>query len=276
MLSDDSRPPRVSISDGKNQVVSEVADVAGARGIRFMRGGGSVFAHHGLISPKVAHFAALIVDPSRLVELCRTLRDSGWHALPPTRAQVLPPTITALERDGFDGILNLYGIIPGFFVGAQEAFEILWQLRDETTPSGSRVPILGKLPTVMFAAHNRLGGQWLSRQREMHFNYFLAQFRGALSTAERAELQSLARSLGAEDEVRRMLIGLDLQLDGPAAIPSDGYVAARLGLDHVTRADVWAISVLERPRGRRAAFPGVVAASGALLRILGARRRLGV
>jgi len=240
-----------------------------------MRGGGSVFAHHGLISPGVARFAALIVDPSRLAELSAALQDSGWRLLRPTRLQVLPPTITALERDGFDGTLNLYGVIPGFFVGAQEAFETLWLLRDETTPSGARVPILGKLPTVMFAAHNRLGGQQFTRQTEMHFNYFLAQFRGALSSGERRQLQLLARSLGAEDEVRRMLDGLDLDLDA-AATPSDGYVAARLGLDHVTRADAWAITMVERPRGRRMRFPGVVAASGALLRILGARRRLGV
>jgi len=275
MLSDDSRPPRVSIRDGKNQVVSEVAAVAAGRGIRFMRGGGSVFAHHGLISPGVARFAALIVDPFRLAELRAALQDSGWRPLRPPRLQVLPPTITTLERDGFDGTLNLYGVIPGFFVGAQEAFEILWKLRDETTPNGPRVPILGKLPTVMFAAHNRLGGQRFTRQSEMHFNYFLAQFRGALSVGERLKLQSLARSLGAEDEVRRMLDGLDLELHD-AATPSEGYVSARVGLDHVTRADAWAITVVERPRGRRAAFPGVVAASGALLRLLGARRRLGV
>lgn len=275
MLSDDARRPQFSIRDGKDQVVAEVSALAAPHGIRFMRGGGSVFAHHGLISPTVARFAALIVDPARLVELCERLEESGWHHLPPTRLQVLPPTIVSLERDGFNGTLNLYGIVPGFFVGAQEAFEILWAQRDETTPSGARVPILGKLPTVMMAAHNRLGGQRFTRQTEMHFNYFLAQFRGALSSAEQGRLQRLARDLGAEDEVRRMLVGLGLELEA-AAMPSHAYVAARLGLGTVTAADVWAITVLERPRGRRAEFPGVAAASAALLRVVGARRRLRV
>lgn len=268
-------PSRASIRDGKDRVVAEVVALADERGIRLMRGGGTVFALHGLISPTIARFAAMIVDPRRIDELTAALVGAGWAWRPESRPRVLPPTIRSLTREGYDGVLNLYGLIPGFFAGPCASFEQLWALREQMVLAGQSVPVLGKLPTVMFAAHDRLGGQHWTRSTEVHFNYFLAQFRGALSSDERVELQALARNLGAEDEVRRMILGLGLEL-APPAHPDESYVRSRLGLQRPGRGDAWLVARLERPRGRRVSFPGVAAASTALAHLLGARRRLGL
>jgi hypothetical protein len=255
-------------------VIDGVA-VATARGIRVMRGGGPVFAHHALISPNIAWFAALIVDPARIDELADALVEAGWTWRRESGRQLLPPTIRSFVREGFDGDLNLYGPIPGFFCDPNVAFDRLWQVRESMLVGGASVPILGKLPTVMFAAHNRLGGQRWRRARKLHFSYFLDQFQKVLAPDERISLQAFARDLGAEDEVRDMLIGLDLSL-GPAAHPDENYLRNRLGLERVTAGDAWLVTRLERPRGRRDPFPGVAAASAALIRLVGARRRLGL
>jgi hypothetical protein len=271
---DPSRPP-AALSDGKDRVVATVAALAAGSGIRILRGGGTVFTRHGLISPTIARFVALIVDPDRVDELVNLLTVDGWSVQPFPRGQVLPPTVVRLERDGFEGSLDLYGLIPGFFAEPTVVFDTLWELRNETTAGGVVVPILGKLPTVMFAAHHRLTGHRWTGHAQVHFGYFLSQFQGLLSQAERDTLSVLSRDFGACDELRRMLVGLGLT-PGPAAVPSVGYVKRRLGLTTVTDADTWVVTLAELPRGRRTAFPGVGPASAALVRLLGARRRLGV
>jgi hypothetical protein len=273
--SDDALAKRASIRDGKDRVVADVVGLASGLDMRVMRGGGSVFASHGLISPEISPFVALIVDPARIDELTRALTDNGWTWRRESLWRVLPPTIRSFERADFADTLNLYSVIPGFFSDPQENFERIWSARDEMVSAGRTIPVLGKLPTIMFAAHHRLDGQRWTRATELHFTYFLAQFQNVLFAGERVALQRFARDLGAEDEVRGMLLGLGLELTAPAR-PHDAYLRDRLGLESVRPGDAWLVTRLERPRGRRVPFPGVAAASAALYRLFGARRRLGL
>jgi hypothetical protein len=268
------RPPS-GLSDGRDRTIVAVAALAERSGIRIMRGGGTVFTRHGLISPTISRFVALVVDPDRVGELIGLLEYDGWTVVPASSNQILPPTVVKLRRDGFEGTLNLYGLIAGFFAEPTAVFDGLWALRNEVTGGEVAVPILGKLPTVMFAAHHRLDGHRWTGAAQMHFGYFLSQFQGLLSQSERDTLAKLANEYGARDELRRMLLGLGLEV-GPTVVPSVGYVRRRLGLERVTDADTWVVTAVEMPRGRRAAFPGAAAASAALFRLLGARKRLGV
>lgn len=261
------------IRDGKDSVTVAVAARAEAMGIRLLRGGGTVFARHGLISPRVAPFTAFIVDPARVGELGAALESDGWEPIPTALlGQLLPPAIRSYERAESEGRLNLHGIIPGFFADPATVFDVMWAHREEVHLRGVPVLILDKPSTVLLAAHNRLGGQNAARAHDAHFDYFLTQFRDVLDEADRAALLVRASEFGGDCEIRPLLVGLGLEPHPPVE-PSAGYVRMRLAVDSVTAGDTWLITRLERSAGRGAPFPGLFAAARSVLRLVGARSR---
>lgn len=266
--------PLGGVSDGKDAVVAAVANLADQHDIRILRGGGAVFALHALISPRIADFSAFVVDPSELGRLVRMLTGTGWRVCPSSSSWGLPPAIMRLEHEAFTGRLHLYGVIPGFFADPAEVFDFMWANQTNMTVAGIRVPVLGRLCTVLLAAHDRLEG---ARYREdvegEHSGYFIAQFQAALDAGERAKVLWQSSLFGGEDELRPLLEGLGL-VPGVAVRPSEAYVRARLDLDVVTPADVWLIEHLERPRASRVHGANPFDQLGALVRLAGARRRV--
>jgi hypothetical protein len=273
LFDEDSTAGPAGVRDGKDSVTVAVAALATTLGVRVLRGGGTVFARHGLISPRVAPFTAFIVDPDGLPALAAALVAEGWRPRTAARpGQMLPPAISSFERGGSEGILNLHGVIPGFFADPAEVFEVMWQHREEVHLQGHPVVILDKPSTVLLAAHDRLGGQRWTRATPGHFDYFLSQFRGALSAADRDALLARARTLGAVCEIRPLIVGLGLD-PGPSILPSLEYVGRRLALASPTVGDRWLITKLERPDGQAAPFPGMGEAVRSILRLRGARKR---
>lgn len=272
MFSERSDPAAAARRDGKERVVARVASGAAGHGIRIMRGGGSVFARHGLISPDVAPFVAFIVDPDELARLVSVLRGDGWKLRPSRSRQLLPPGIVRLRRADFDGTLNLYGVIPGFFADPREAFELLWASRAQMTVGTVDVAVLGRLGTVILAAHDRLeGGRYRRERAGEHSGYFTAQFDALLGPEERLRLRQLIDRLGAEDECRPLLAGLGVAAPDPQPVSTE-YVAARLALEVVEPGDAWIVERFERPHGRAARVSFGQAIAG-VRRLFGARRR---
>jgi hypothetical protein len=274
MSSADAESGRSGPSDGKDAVIASVAALAAARGIRVLRGGGTVFAKHGLISPRVAPFTAFIVDPKAVNSLTRALTGNGWRVLRDSLdPRLLPSAIVRLARADFDGILQLHGVLPGFFADPAAVFDFMWHGRARMTIAGVEVPVLDRLCTVMLAAHDRLEGRGYRRGVEgENFSYFVSQFRAALSADERDTLAWMIGLFGADDELRPLLDGLALPI-GARASPSTEYVRARLELEFVTAGDIWIVEHLERPRRRRDHHVPVTQIAPAVVRLLGARRR---
>lgn len=272
-FSGDAESRARALRDGKDRVIASVATLAAGHGIRVLRGGGTVFPRHGLISPRVSPFTAFIVDPARVDELVAVLRGDGWAVMPSGRhMRLLPDAIVRLARDDFDGLIHLHGAIPGFFADPDEVFEFMWQNRGHMVVAGTEVPVLGRLCTVILAAHDRLEGQRYRRSIEgENFAYFVTQFRAALSQDERVTLAWEVGLFGADDELRPLLEGLALPVGEPVS-PAEGYVRARLRRATVTPGDTWVVEHLERPRSHRAHGASPLLIAAALGRLIGSRR----
>lgn len=275
MFSGDADAASGALRDGKDRVIASVVALASANDIRLLRGGGTVFPLHGLISPRVTPFTAFIVDPDRLTALTHALVEEGWRRVPLAHSpRLLPTAIVRLARDDFDGLIHLHGVIPGFFADPVAVFDLMWRNRLEMVLAGIPVPVLDRLCTVMLATHDRLAGREYRRAMEgENFSYLVTQFRAVLSANERLTLARKVGTFGADDELRSLLEGLAMPV-GPATRPSEAYVRLRLGLDVATAGDIWVIEHLERPRSRREHGIAALSIAGGLLRLLGARRRV--
>jgi hypothetical protein len=264
-----------SLRDGKDELIAEVALLASEHGIRVLRGGGTVFAHHGLISPRVSPSTAFIVDPAALGALVGLLEHSGWRVSAVEHPiQLLPPAIVRLRRKGLDGFVHLHGVIPGFFADPEVVFDVMWGSRGSMIVNGVRVSVLDRLCTVILAAHDRLDGRRYRRTFQGdNFAYFVSQFRSALTAEERQLLTEKVGEFGADDELHALLDGLALPV-GATVLPSESYVRFRMGLQSVTPGDIWIIEHLERPRVHRKHDTSVLSIAAAVGRLPGARRRI--
>ena len=241
----------VALRASKDRLVGFVARLCGEHNLRALAGGGTVFPLHGLITPRVPRTVSFIVAPADLAPLVRLLREQHWR-IDNTRNMFssLPGAITRLTHSGWPSAIHLHGVIPGFFEDPELAFDVLWIHRGEAEIHASSVPILDKISTVMFAAHDRLAGDSSKRLADSNLDYFLDQFQSALSPTECRELQRRVRDVGGSEELRPLLEGLGLD-PGETALPSEAYARWRLGLDRVTTGDVCLLGVMEPPPEQR-------------------------
>ena len=271
----------------KDRLSAMVAGVAEGRGLRVLIGGGNVFAIHGLISPRVAPAAGVVVAPSDLVAMVRVLRDLDWVIERPRRAlSPLPNAITHLAHADWPCNLNLHSVIPGLFSDPELVFDALWDARGTAELHDTTVPILDKIATVMFAAHDRLNGDRPTPKTETSLDYFIDQFRTVLTTRECRQLSDLVQLAGGGQELRPLFEGLGIS-PGPVALPSDEYVRARLALETATFEDWYVLAYLELPVDQRAkllrhylpsspraVLRGIPAGFASFARVRSAQRRL--
>ncbi|TBN58412.1 hypothetical protein EYE40_13980 [Glaciihabitans arcticus] len=277
----------VALRASKDRLLALVALETAQAGIRAVAGGGSVFPVHGLISPRVSRAVSVIVAPSDLSAFVRVLRARGWVLEQPRRGLALLPRATlGLTHVGWPCSLRVHSVIPGFFTDPRHAFDELWERRTFMTLHGIEVPVLDKITTVMFAAHDRLTGDRIRPSADSNLEYFLGQFREALDPAECRSLLELVQRVGGGEELRPLLEGLGLD-PGETVLPDDEYTRWRLGLHRVTQADCCLLAFIELPPAKRpelvrAKMPrtlgGMIGAYGAgvasLVRLRGAGRRL--
>jgi len=240
-----------ALRSSKDRIIGMVARECEARELRALAGGGTVFAMHGLISPLVSRSVSFIVAPADLAGLVHALREKGWVRERTTRwLSPLPGAITRLTHEGWPASLDLHAVIPGFFEDPEISFEHAWSHQTSAEINGVRVPILDKLGTVIFAAHDRLAGDKSRRSPDTNLEFFLDQFRVALSAKECRALLRRVRDLGASEELRPLLEGLGLD-PGEPVLPSLEYTAWRTGLPSATIADACLMGVIELPNEQR-------------------------
>jgi hypothetical protein len=256
----------------KDRLLSLVSTLAEARDLRALAGGGVVFPLHGLISPRVSRTVAFVVAPVDLAPLVAELGTHGWAIEPSHRfLSPLPTAILRLTHEEWPCALNLHSVIPGFFADPEDVFEQLWTHRTTVELLGTRVPVFDKISTVIFAAHDRLMGDRSRPSPDSNLEFFIDQFRRALSPRECRELQQRVAAVGGAGELSPLLEGLGLD-PGDLVLPSDEYTRWRLGLDRVTMADCCLLGVFELPAKQRWSvirhkvrwtLPGVLRASRA-------------
>ena len=241
----------VALRASKDRLLALVALETEKAGLRVIAGGGSVFPVHGLISPRVSRAVSFIVAPSDLPAFVRLLRARGWVIERPRRSLApLPRATLMLTHPGWPCSMRLHSVIPGFFSDPRFTFDQLWTRRTSMTLHGIEVPILDKITTVAFAAHDRLTGDRVRPSADSNLEYFLGQFRQALNPAECRELLELVQRVGGGEELRPLLEGLGLD-PGPTVLPDDEYTRWRLGLHRVTPADACLIAFAELPPEKR-------------------------
>lgn len=254
------------LGDGKAGIVARVIASAERADARVLRGGGTVFAFHRLISPRVSPHTAFIVDPARLPSLVASLRDDGWMPVHQRRSGRLPPAVTVMQLPGGRQI-HLHGVIPGFFVDPAVAFASLWNRRARMTTGEVDADVLDRLGTIVFAMHHRLDGS--ATRRATHSDFFLRQFEHALTDDDRRALAQFVDGLGAGFELQSLAEGLELAVD--VVEPSEEYTRARSVLTEVTAADRWLLDRLEG--AGRMPPPSLMERLAASARLLGAPRR---
>jgi hypothetical protein len=268
------RAEGAAVRDQKDAVAASIASLADLHGIAVLRGGGSVFARHGLVSPRVSPAVAIIVEPTQCARFGGLLRGNGWELTRPTAQRgPLPSPVLSFSAERFGGTVEVFEIIPGFFADPVEVFAAFWESRDVMLTDGVLVPIFDRLTTVILAVHDRLSGVRWSLKSPDHFAFFLAQFQAVLTDVDRARLLDLLEVVGGTGELGELLDGLGLEY-GPPAEPTPAYVRWRLAIPKAHESDARLLSLLERPDGARRLEwrePGLVAASA---RLRGARRRV--
>lgn len=227
------------VDDVKAAIVATVVSVAESVGVRTLRGGGAVFAHHGLISPGDSPFVSFIVEPSRVTTLARGLQRVGFTITPPVRSRALPDAIVRLERPDSPPV-HVHGVIPGFFADPAETFAALWSERGVMPSPAGEVAVLGRSATVLFAIHSRLDGIGSATR---YRDFFRVQFVHALRSRDRSDVAALLARVGAGFELRPLHDVLEVEI--PAVPPSPGYVSARLGLETALPEDIWLVDRLE-------------------------------
>jgi hypothetical protein len=234
----------------KDRIVVSVMALCRDLRIRALLGGGAVLTAHGLISPRVAQSAALIVDPASVQHLIASLREVGWRDAPRPRGIHLLPSMTeSLVHPDWVAGLTVLSVIPGFFADPEETFDILWERRRQVRIGDAWLPALDRVATAVFASHDGLGGR--ASRSSSHFEFFMAQFRQVLSEEELADLALLVRRVGGCAEMCAMLEALDIT---PCAftLPSAAYAQWRLQVDSASDQVRRAIALLELPpHGRR-------------------------
>jgi hypothetical protein len=240
----------------KEQILLAVHEACLPLRIRMLAAGGDVFVARGLITPVVSPVLSLIVDPASVRHLVEQLARLGWWRMPGVGG-LLPSGVVRLQHPDFVAGLRLYSVITGFFADPEETFDVLWERREHLAVRGVVVPSLDRISTAIFATHDGLEGRIPAAKS--HFDFYVTQFRAALSADERTELGMLVRRVGGVEEMRPLLTALDIE-PGPFVLPSAAYASWRLDADTVSDQVRWLLAFIEVRPGRRRELMSLAAA----------------
>lgn len=245
------RDDAARVRTDKTRVLAAVSSLALERGIRVLAVGGPVFAAHGLISPRLARSASVIVDLAVFEDFIAGLTEAGWTISPLVpRPAILPSVVLVMTSPEWVVRLDVYTAFPGFYIDPKRAFAILWARRQVLTLHGTRVFMLDRLSMVIMAVHDRLGPQSWKMSEHSYDRYLIDQFRLALTTQERKELFDLVRALSAVEPMRPLLEALDIDA-GEVSLPTETYARWRLDIPSVAPATLMMLSIAECPPQQR-------------------------
>lgn len=246
---DDSKRRQLLLREHKDQMAVAIVELCREYHIRALVGGGSVLTAQGIITPSVAPFLSVVVDPASNRHLIAGMEERGWIHLPASRRGILPPVKQVFSHPSWSAGLSLFTVIPGFFADPETTFDLLWERRREIPLRGTTIPGLDRLASAVLASHNSLDGR--GPHASSHSPYFAEQFNAVLTPAERVDLRGLIFQLGAGAEMSAFLQSLGIQ---PVAfeMASDEYVKWRLKVTATNPQIGRAVAMLDLPsHGRR-------------------------
>lgn len=233
--------------------VSRVLDLCERLGVRVMIAGNLAFPANGLGSPELRPAVNLIVDPSRCHDLVAALRASGWGEAEVRAGGLLPPAVAALEESESGTLLNLFPLIPGFFVDPQKTFEHAWRRHSSMRAFGRVVAITDRLLTMVLSVQDNLGPRAAAPPAESETGPLIDRFAALVTNDELERLPALIRGYGAEGVMRRLFAGLGLA-PAPTRLPSQPYADHRFGIPGAGIGARVLLRALETSPG----YPGVV------------------
>lgn len=255
------QPPEISASSSdqarlrsdKLRAAVVVAQLARAHSIRTLAAGGPMFAQLGLVSPRVSPTAVVFVEPIHQLHLVLALEGVGWSRISPGHTHgLLPPVFTRVAHPDLVCPLDIYDVLPGFYAAPVQVFELFWSRRVVLQISGSIVPALDRVSTVLVAGHDQLGALARDRRAESQIDYFVSMFRNSLTPAEQAALVQLVTDVRGIEPLRPFLTRIGVPV-GEITLPSEVYCQVRLVLERVSDPLIFAVSLFEARPGRRKA-----------------------
>ncbi len=253
---DDSPQPSPGIvpsaaRDDARAAVRTVLDHAERLGVRSIIAGGPVFVLHGLISPRPAPAANLVIDPAGETALLGALGAEGW--VPASiRPFLAPGGALGLRHVPSGALLNLYPLLPGFSVHPAVAFEHLWEWRVPMRAYDRDVAAVDRLVTMILAVHDNLGPRAAAPPPESVTAILLEHFLAEITNDELERVPVLIAGLRAEAVMRRFCASLGLP-PMAARMPSRAYAQRRWALDEVGHGDRLLLASLDATPGYRGA-----------------------
>ena len=230
-----------------------VAQLARAHSIRTLAAGGPMFAQLGLVSPRVSPTSIVFVEPIHQLHLVLALEGVGWSRITPRYTRgLLPPVFTRVVHPDLACPLDIYDVLPGFYVAPVQVFELFWSRRVVLQISGTVVPALDRVSTVLVAGHDQLGALARDYRAESQIDYFVSMFRNSLTPAEQAAFVQLVTEVRGIEPLRPFLTSIGVPV-GEITLPSVVYCQVRLVLKRVSDPLIFAVSLFEAPPGRRKA-----------------------
>jgi hypothetical protein len=238
------------IRESKDLIAIKVFELCRELHIRAMLGGGAVLSANGLLTPRVAKSAAVLVDPASFRHLRAALFEAGWRdSMPTRRTRILPAARLMLRHPDELAGLTVYSVIPGFFADPEEVFDLIWERHKEVPLRGHTIRALGRINSAILASHDGLDGR--STRARSNFDYFVAQFSRVLDQRERTITVDLIRRMGGCAEMNLLIRALG---EEPCefSLPSVAYTQWRLQVSDPSDQARRALALLELgPDGRR-------------------------
>ncbi len=194
------------------------AALARELGTRALSLKGPIAEHYELRPPRVSADADLLIEPERFVEFCDALESRGWHTRVGRATPALLPqhSITYIHTD-WPCDIDVHWMFPGFFSDAGEAFDALWESRQQVMIAHAPVEAPSKAgAAVIMALHaerDRRSPKHVE-ERELVLNALNETF----SASERDEFVEIAHAGKAVWTLRDYFDEADL---GPVAVDAD-------------------------------------------------------
>ncbi len=176
---------------------------------------GPIAEHYDLRAPRVSADADVLIEPSRYVEFCEALESRGWHTRVGRETPALLPhhSRTFIHKD-WPCDIDVHWMFPGFFAGAEVAFDVLWSSRQEVTVAHSPVQAPSKAGAAAIMALHAERDRRSAKHIEEH-QLVCAALNESFTTAEREEFVEIARRGRAIWTLRDYFDAADL---GPATV----------------------------------------------------------
>jgi hypothetical protein len=184
---------------------------ARARGIRLLVLKGATLTHQGLREPRSSSDVDVLIEPSRFGEFTAEISRAGWLEFADTFAsdQFVLHSRT-FRRDGWPNAVDIHSEWPGFLAPVDEVFELLWRRRETVMFAHVPCDVPDRMSGLLMLGLHSLRGTAAQGRHQRELTGLLDL---DLTSEERSDAASLARSTGSAAPLRSLLTQLGIAID---------------------------------------------------------------